>query len=182
MFIQHHKKANIKKLGQKSKDDHGLSCINGIKAISMVCIITGHSLLFLVGGPVENSNFFEKQSQYIRNAFVLNSPLLVDTFLLLSGFLFTRLILDEMDKRRGKINFGIIYIFRYIRLTPAYFAIISLYATWFVHLGDGPLWLQRISLEQERCKASWWRNILYVNNYVGSSDVCMFQSWYLAGE
>lgn len=127
--------ANIRKLGQKSKDENGLSCVNGVKAISMIFIIAGHSLLFFVGGPVENSIFFKIQSQSWRNAFLFNSPLLVDSFLLLSGFLFTRLILEELDKRRGKINFGILYIFRYIRLTPAYFAMISLYATWFVRLG-----------------------------------------------
>jgi peptidoglycan/LPS O-acetylase OafA/YrhL len=34
--------------------------------------------------------------------------------------------------------------------------------------------------EQERCQMNWWLNILYVNNYIGSDSVCMFQSWYLA--
>ena len=68
------------------------------------------------------------------------------------------------------------------RLTPAYLAMIGLYATWFIRLGDGPLWKHRISLEQERCQASWWKNILYINNYYGTDQLCMFQSWYLAGE
>lgn len=52
----------------------------------------------------------------------------------------------------------------------------------FDYLGDGPLWLQKISMEQERCLKSWWKNILYVNNYFGVKDVCMFQAWYLAGK
>jgi hypothetical protein len=37
-------------------------------------------------------------------------------------------------------------------------------------------------LEQERCQESWWKNILYINNYYGNDKLCMFQSWYLAGE
>lgn len=160
----------------------GLSCINGIKTLSMLLILSGHSLLFLVGGPVENPSFFQEQSQYIRNAFLMNSPLLVDSFLLLSGFLFTRLALAELDKRKGRVNFGLLYIFRYIRLTPAYFAMISFYATWFIRLGDGPLWKMRIGMEQERCQKSWWINLLYINNYVGTDQLCLFQSWYLAGE
>ena len=59
---------------------------------------------------------------------------------------------------------------------------IGLYSTWFIKIGDGPLWKQRISLEQERCQISWWKNLLYINNYYGNDALCMFQSWYLAGK
>ncbi|XP_029710860.1 nose resistant to fluoxetine protein 6 [Aedes albopictus] len=173
---------NLKKLGQDSKDDHGLGCINGIKAVAMFTILSGHALLFLFGGASYNPGFYYEQSKYIRNAFLLNSPLLVDTFLLLSGFLFARLLLIELEKRRGKINFGLLYLFRYIRLTPAYGAIIALYATWLPRLGSGPLWNQRMLLEQARCRESWWRNALYINNYLGTDSICMFQSWYLAAD
>lgn len=106
----------MKKLGKESKDELGLSCVNGIKACSMFTIISGHALVFMVGGPVQNTEFYQRESQKVQNAFLQNSPLLVDSFLLLSGFLFARLVLIELDKRRGKINFGILYIFRYIRL------------------------------------------------------------------
>ncbi|EAT32544.1 AAEL015331-PA [Aedes aegypti] len=98
------------------------------------------------------------------------------------GFLFARLLLIELDKRHGKINFGLLYIFRYIRLTPAYGAMIALYATWLPRLGSGPLWDQRMLLEQQRCRESWWRNALYINNYLGTDSICMFQSWYLASD
>lgn len=118
----------------------------------------------------------------MRNAFLINSPLLVDSFLLLSGFLFARLLLIELDKRHGKVNFGLLYIFRYMRLTPAYGAIIALYATWLPRLGSGPLWDQQMQLEQARCRESWWRNALYINNYLGTDRICMFQSWYLAAD
>ncbi|XP_058444521.1 nose resistant to fluoxetine protein 6-like [Malaya genurostris] len=171
---------NLRKLGQDSKDDYGLGCINGIKALSMVFILGGHALLFIVGGALYNPGFYGEQVKLLRNAILLNSPLLVDTFLLLSGFLFARLLLIELDKRRGKVNFVLIYIFRYIRLTPAYAAMIALYATWLPRLGSGPLWDRRMALEQSRCQASWWRNILYINNYIGTDQLCMFQSWYLA--
>lgn len=130
---------NLRKLVKGSKDDLGLSAINGIKAISMMFIIAGHALLFIVGGPVLNSDYYAKvrwkltillrnifkikqffllpkqEIKLVQNAILLNSPLLVDTFLLLSGFLFARLLLLELEKRNGKINFLILYIFRYIR-------------------------------------------------------------------
>lgn len=43
-----------------SKDDLGLSAVNGIKAMSMMLIIAGHALLFIVGGPVLNSDYYAK--------------------------------------------------------------------------------------------------------------------------
>ncbi|XP_052872546.1 nose resistant to fluoxetine protein 6-like [Anopheles cruzii] len=173
---------NLRKLVQVSKDDHGLGCINGIKASAMLFILSGHALLFLAGGPLLNTGFFLEQQRQIQNALFLNSPLLVDTFLLLSGFLFARLLLIELDKRKGSVNFGLLYVFRYIRLTPAYLAIIAIYATWLPALGDGPLWSGRMAAEQSRCQDSWWRNLLYINNYVGTDRMCMFQSWYLAAD
>lgn len=170
----------MQKLGKTSSNELGLGCINGIKALAMMFIVAGHALVFMVGGPVQNSSFYEKESKLVQNAVLLNSPLLVDSFLLLSGFLFARLLLLELEKRRGKVNFFILYIFRYIRLTPAYLAMIGLYATWLRKIGDGPIWDSRMALEQERCLNSWWKNLLYINNYIGNEQLCMFQSWYLA--
>lgn len=40
-----------------SNDDLGLSAINGVKAISMILIIAGHALVFMIGGPVLNADF-----------------------------------------------------------------------------------------------------------------------------
>lgn len=107
----------------------------------------------------------------IQNAFLLNSPLLVDTFLLLSGFLFAHLLMVELEKRHGNVNFLVVFLGRYIRLTPAYLAVIALYSTWLPKLGSGPLWDSRMGLEQERCQSSWWINLLYVNNYIGTDKI-----------
>jgi peptidoglycan/LPS O-acetylase OafA/YrhL len=30
------------------------------------------------------------------------------------------------------------------------------------------------------CKDHWWKNVLYVNNFINRSDKCMGVSWYLA--
>ncbi|KAJ3617101.1 hypothetical protein MTP99_009098 [Tenebrio molitor] len=159
-----------------------LECISGIKLISMAFIISGHTFLFMIGGPVQNTNFYEKESRSWINAIFVNSPLLVDTFLLISGFLMCYLLLIELDKRKGKINVLILYVGRYIRLTPSYMVVIFFYCTLMSRIGDGPLWDSKIKLEQERCQKSWWTNLLYVNNYVKTEHMCMFQSWYLAAD
>lgn len=56
---------NLQKLVKGSKDDLGLSALNGIKALSMMLIIAGHALLFIVGGPVLNSDYYAKVRRII---------------------------------------------------------------------------------------------------------------------
>lgn len=50
----------MQKLVKESRDELGLSAVNGIKAFSMIFIIAGHALLFMVGGPTLNSDFYAK--------------------------------------------------------------------------------------------------------------------------
>ncbi|KAJ8949571.1 hypothetical protein NQ318_016202, partial [Aromia moschata] len=171
---------SIEKFLETKPNELNLECICGIKLISMTLIIVGHSLIFIFGGPVVNRNFFEETSTKLENGPFLNNVLLVDTFLLVSGFLMCRLLLIELEKRKGQINVAVLYIARYIRLTPAYIVVIGLYTTFLSRAGSGPLWESRIGLEKERCVNSWWTNILYINNYVNTEQLCMFQSWYLA--
>lgn len=140
-----------------------------------MCIIASHAMLFMVGGPQLNTDYYAHEMLQARNAFLLNSPLLVDTFLLLSGFLFAHLVLVELENRGGRVNFGLLYVFRYVRLTPAYLAVIAVYTTWLPRLGSGPMWSERMTREQDRCKESWWLNVLYVNNYVGTESIVSMQ-------
>ncbi|XP_061706201.1 nose resistant to fluoxetine protein 6-like [Cydia pomonella] len=172
---------NVKKL-ISCKQNHtlGLECVTGIKTLAMVFIIAGHACLFIASGPVMDAEAWDRLVRHPADAFMLNNSLLVDTFLFLSAFLFCRLLLIELDKRDGRLNVIPILIFRYIRVTPAYIVVILFYMTWLPKIGEGPLWEDRMQLEQERCMTSWWANILYINNYVNTDHLCMFQSWYLS--
>ncbi|XP_028028597.1 nose resistant to fluoxetine protein 6-like [Bombyx mandarina] len=172
---------NVKKIiSTKQQGNLGLECVTGIKALSMIFILGGHACLFIASGPVMDATAWDRLIRTPLNGFMLNNALLVDTFLFLSAFLFCRLLLIELDKRRGKLNVIPILVFRYIRVTPAYAVIILFYMTWFPKIGEGPLWDDRLLLERERCMESWWANILYINNYVNTDQMCMFQSWYLS--
>lgn len=53
---------NLRKLVKGSRDELGLSAVNGVKAFAMIFIIAGHALLFMVGGPTLNSEFYAKVS------------------------------------------------------------------------------------------------------------------------
>ncbi|XP_012279978.1 nose resistant to fluoxetine protein 6 [Orussus abietinus] len=170
----------MKLLGPANKDELNLDCIYGIRFISMALIICGHVIIFVVGGPMMNRNFLDEAVPRVENSIFVNNALLVDTFLFISGFLFSRLLLKELDRRKS-INFVVVYLYRFLRLTPAYLVVVGLYVTWLNRLDAGPLWSRMIT-ERERCRTSWWANILYINNYVSTDNICMFQSWYLAAD
>ncbi|XP_060523554.1 nose resistant to fluoxetine protein 6-like isoform X2 [Cylas formicarius] len=171
----------VRSLLRTKPNEFNLECICGIKFLSMMLIIAGHSLIFILGGPISNIKFISKEYTDPLNGVLVN-PLLVDTFLLVSGFLMCRLLLAELDKRNGKINIFVLYITRYVRLTPAYLVILGFYLTWMSRLAEGPLWNKTIVTEKEKCQQSWWTNLLYVNNYIKTDSLCMFQSWYLAAD
>ncbi|KAF5305499.1 hypothetical protein FQA39_LY01590 [Lamprigera yunnana] len=171
---------NIQNLLHVTDKKMNLEFIFGLKFISMVFIIASHTLLFVIGGPVFNEEFYARSVTKPQNALLLNNPLWVETFLLMGGFLMCRLLLLELIKQEGKVNLLLLYAVRYIRLTPSYAVVIGLYATILKKLNNGPLWNEKILAEQNRCIESWWINLLYINNYVNAENLCMFQSWYLA--
>ncbi|KAJ3657266.1 hypothetical protein Zmor_009082, partial [Zophobas morio] len=170
---------NLKKLISEGEDDDGLQCIHGLKVFSMFLIIMGHRIMFGVGSPLLNPNFVENMYGKIEATVLLNGPIIVDTFFNISGFLACYLMLNQFEKHHKKVKFFYLYIHRFIRLTPAYAVVLAFYCTVFIQMGSGPLWLERIEVEQERCVASWWTNIFYLNNYINKEQLCMFQSWYL---
>lgn len=60
---------NLKKLAQDSKDDHGLGCINGIKAVAMFFILSGHALLFQLGDASYNPGFYYEVSSNLQTIY-----------------------------------------------------------------------------------------------------------------
>ncbi|KAG7196866.1 hypothetical protein KM043_014500 [Ampulex compressa] len=146
-------------------------------AVTTMKKIFKHANVHIVAGPVVNKSFSERVVGRLYSGLLLNHSLVVDTFLLISGFLFCFLLLRELDEKKT-LNISLLYVFRYIRLTPAYLVMIGFYVTWLTKLDMGPLWF-KMENEKERCLSSWWANILYINNYVNEDKICMFQSWYL---
>lgn len=70
---------NLQKLVKSSRDELGLSAVNGIKAFAMFFIIAGHALLFMVGGPTLNSEFYAKVSTHTLSVIL---KLLLDSHVL----------------------------------------------------------------------------------------------------
>lgn len=54
------------------------------------------------------------------------------------------------------------------RMLPAYCAIMAIVAHILPHLGDGPLWPQKMWPEADNCKNYWWTNLLFISNFIDS--------------
>ncbi|KAJ8936791.1 hypothetical protein NQ318_021933, partial [Aromia moschata] len=170
---------NLRKL-TTTGSSNSLDCLSGMKLYSMVLIILLHRDMVDYGSAMKNPNQVEKVYSMFGMTFLLNGPILVDTFFTISGFLATYLILKNSYRTNKNTNVLHLYIHRYIRMTSVYCIILAFYCTLFVKLGTGPLWHERIGLEREKCRQVWLANMLYVNNYIDTKNYCMFQSWYMA--
>lgn len=111
---------------------------------------------------------------------LLNATLSVDMFFFISGLLtiytFWRRI---SDCKEGTFPWFSLTVMRYLRLTPAYAAVIAV-AVVFPLLSSGPLWSETIDAVAEPCYESWWANLLYVNNFVKTEKLVRFEhivSW-----
>ncbi|XP_071452957.1 nose resistant to fluoxetine protein 6-like [Hetaerina americana] len=161
--------SNLEKLGKpdRTKD---MRILHGLRLFSMVFIILGHRCLFSYGGPFYNPEFLEERYRKIQDMFLLNGTLIVDTFFVLSGFLTCYSIFLELGKRK-RLNIGLLYLYRWMRLTPVYMMVVAFYATLLDNLDNGPMWKSKMGLERERCEQNWWTNFLYINNYVNADQL-----------
>lgn len=94
--------------------------LDGLRCLSILPVIWHHS----TAGPIEG--FFGK------------GPVGVDLFFAISGFLITTLLLRERSGQ-GRISLRDFYVRRSLRIFPAYYAVLGLYALrGLVFLGDTP--------------------------------------------
>lgn len=87
----------------------------------------------------------------------------------------TRLNLDlssnPLVHRNGRIDITVLYLQRYIRLTPLLGVCILMLVSLYRFTGSGPLWDHMIDLQTSRCKNNWWAALLYVHNYVHPNEI-----------
>ncbi|XP_053201530.1 nose resistant to fluoxetine protein 6-like [Panonychus citri] len=167
-------------LSMKENPSETLSHIHGIRVITMTWIICGHTF-----GLVNHTNYsqsFNSEKMYTGFIFqgLLNATVCVDTFFLMSGLLTIHSIWSKIQSHQ-KINPFMYTIMRYIRLTPPYIVTIGL-ALILPSLGQGPLWKETVNQVSTSCYSSWWTNLLYINNFIQTKNICLMHSWYLSND
>jgi hypothetical protein len=69
------------------------------------------------------------------------------------------------------VNILIQVILFHFRLTPVYAVVIAFGASWYIHMGEGPMWNNTVGTMVENCRRHWWTNLLYLNNYYGVGEM-----------
>jgi len=170
------------------------SFLNGMRVWSILWVVLGHVIAF-------PSSYFDNQSevdkyylQSFRFALIAAGLLAVDTFFFLSGFLACYGLTDAGKgwiKRvpgSGVIENGrallLVYVDRYMRLTPLYGLLILLAVYLLQYMGTGPYWglMKGGGSIGNNCDKYWYRNMLYVNNLYTMKELCFGHSWYLGND
>ncbi|KAH9639065.1 hypothetical protein HF086_003596 [Spodoptera exigua] len=156
-----------------------LKGIHGMRALSIGLVIMAHSILACVAF-IDNPIYFEKLYKTSALKVIFNGMTIMQTFLVMSGFLLVYNSLLHAEKSKITfMTFPKYILLRWLRLTPAYAVYLGLTITWMRYLTDGPLWQEVIGNEVRDCKKYWWTNLLYINNYFDDSQ-CMQHTWYIA--
>jgi len=176
---------SLRLFNTRSPGSDSLSCINGIRFLSLSWVVIGHSYTaFKPLGEALVNNYGELINWLQDGAMsvVFNAYLSVDTFFLIGATLLSYITLKELEKNNGSgpafwIKF---YVHRYLRLTGVLAVIIFFHATLLKYFATGPnsFW---VTLEHDRCEKSWWKNLIYVQNFL-TEDPCIGVTWYLAND
>ncbi|XP_073233069.1 nose resistant to fluoxetine protein 6-like [Porites lutea] len=160
-----------------------ITCLNGVRVLSMWWVILGHTYLWLLLFRILNNLGLALNITHRFSFEAVNSAFFsVDSFFLLSGLLVAYLGFRRMDKNNGRLPLFQFYFHRFWRLTPSYMFVILFYHNLMKFLGDGPLWY---GIQQPTtCGKYWWTNLLYINNFHPNSlaKECLGWSWYLAND
>jgi peptidoglycan/LPS O-acetylase OafA/YrhL len=170
-------------------DNGPTACLNGMKVLSMLHIVLGHSFL-MAASTVGYSNPLEiidpeyGQKTGFFFAFVTSAQSGVDTFFFISAYLTvlgTRSVWERAPSAlKGMKSLVQGFIYRYMRLTPGLAFVLMCYMQLAFQMGSGPFFPRHQHDIARRCEL-WWTELLYsVNYYPWDSDtVCMGWTWYL---
>ncbi|KAB0798818.1 hypothetical protein PPYR_06698 [Photinus pyralis] len=170
---------NGRKMFAISKNDDEISCLHGIRVISIMWIILGHWGLLFGRLPIRNLNFVLEFMNTPSSMILLGGQNAVDTFFLLSGLTLAYVFVKH-SKKGTKLNLLVFYAHRYIRLTPAVGIMLVFHMFLLKYMGSGPLWPSIVETLSGPCEKNWWKVLLYIQNFGTMNDVCMEPTWFLS--
>lgn len=163
----------------------GFASLNGIRVLSLLWIMCGHSAQYPIITSLDNyknwKKTFESSPLYV---FSLSGPvfLAVDTFLLLGGLLSARSLLSSINRANDTLGPNVVahYLFNRIkRIQPLHIFIMCLTMGLISVVHWGPYWFPFVTTIMD-CKSYWWANLLLVSNLLPVHKICVPWTWYLS--
>ncbi|XP_058444050.1 nose resistant to fluoxetine protein 6-like [Malaya genurostris] len=168
----------------ETKQDQGskseiIECLHGVRVLAIMWIIYGHSYMLMMSAPLINPASTIEWTSSFYSALVIAGPISVDTFFLLSGLLICWSMLKELDRNK-KLNVCLLYVHRYLRITPAFAALLLFTVGIYPLVSSGPVWNSTLKITVGNCNTYWWSALLHIQNYVNPNEMCLGHSWYLS--
>ncbi|XP_042889060.1 nose resistant to fluoxetine protein 6-like [Penaeus japonicus] len=169
-----------------TKNPGTISCIHGIRFLSICWVVLGHQYVYSVQLASNPSELFEL-TKPAAFQMIANGDLSVDTFFLLSGTLVCLSLMREMS-RTGRFNPALYYLHRIIRLLPPIAMADAFLATVSGLLVTGPLAGIYRSFYLKGCRHSWWMDVTFISNLLfpyledmgktNEGATCLPHCWY----
>ncbi|KAH8312733.1 hypothetical protein KR044_012560, partial [Drosophila immigrans] len=156
-----------------------IDCVHGMRCMSLIWVIFGHQYLISLGSPKTNYVSLSSWARTFFANFIMHGFFSVDTFFFLSGLLLVMIALRSLEKTKGKMNIPMMYLHRYLRLTPVFAVAIPMYMKLLPLMSEGPVTDSVNFGDFDDCKRTWYLSLLYVQNYA-THNMCLDHSWYLA--
>uniref|UniRef100_A0A665WUI3 O-acyltransferase like n=1 Tax=Echeneis naucrates TaxID=173247 RepID=A0A665WUI3_ECHNA len=148
-------------------------CMNGIRCLSLLWIISGHTTQIPLIFIVDNAKNWLRRMKGNPFYVLSNSGpvcLAVDTFLLLGTL---------MGSIKIKCEFFLFFSVPDIRIQPLHLFIVTLSIVLGSLVQWGPYQSQNVTSLID-CKKGWWANVLLISNLVPFMETCTPWSWYLS--
>ncbi|KAI4458379.1 o-acyltransferase [Holotrichia oblita] len=191
MLLSFSLRTNIKTICDRSVGSDTISSIHGLKVVSMVWVILGHTCI--IGFKYSDNMEYRKvvQKEFFFQT-ISNGAFSVDTFFFTSGFLVSFLYFRTNEKGKldalghkgflaGCAHFLGLVGYRFARLSIPYLVVIGLVEVcmkWFTYNSI----FAPPTMDHINCPKYWWRNLLYINTLFPDDQMCMLWSWYLSDD
>lgn len=160
-----------------SRSKNAISCLHGLRALSILWIMFGHRVSNQLNFPLRIPSAAIEFYQQVYSVILSSYSIAVDTFFLMGALLLTISTLRAIDKNR--LNIPRMILHRYLRYTPVLGVAILCTITLPKYIISGPLQSTSVEL-RENCVNYWWSALLHIQNYVNPDKLCLNHSWYLA--
>ncbi|XP_045129654.1 nose resistant to fluoxetine protein 6-like isoform X2 [Portunus trituberculatus] len=167
------------------ENEEVISCLHGIRALSMCWVVFAHSFLLSITASANKSLVTQMVAEHpYFYQIILNGYPSVDTFFVMSGLLVSYNVMKEYQ-RTSRFNAPLYYIHRFIRLAPPIMLLCGFFAVFpplFVQGSVSPIMTTKGNMV-DNCIKYWWRDSFFLSNvFIGQKDgqTCLPVCWYTA--
>ena len=183
-FIRIFSTTEAMKVLLKTRENNDLGLFNGLRIISFVFVIYGHTLLIKLSTSLINIEEIGSAFKNWWGVLAYTGFFAVDVFFFISGFILSYFILIELVKSEGKLRWIMLYVHRIIRILPALAIAIGISNYVIPPLFSGPIWKNYHSSLNLGCPKYWWATMMFINNFLPDEEKneCFGTAWYIAND